>query len=149
MSKSAKVGNDHMLKIEASIGGGVGGAVNVGEVLDFSGPSMARTVVEVTHQKSTWIEKRVTIPSAGQITMQINLVDLGASAGQNLLFDAFEAPESAGVQWSFWMYDQDDTLVFGPFKAYVLSIEPSFPVKDRRVADVVFQITDTPTIVGY
>ncbi len=114
----------------------------VGEVLDISGPSLSRDVVETTHMGSTekWREFIGGLKDGGEVSFEINF-DPTDSAISNLLTDLntdttndYQVEWPDGSQWTF--------------SAFLRTFDIQAPMDDRMTANCSFKLNGKPYFVA-
>ncbi len=110
----------------------------IGEVTDWDGPSGTAAVVDFTHLKSTFREKKMGIPDEGQFTFQMNFVP--KNAGQLALSAARKAQTSKLFKLTF------EDASTQTFTAYVLGLSTSGAVDGKVPGSVTLEITGEVTL---
>jgi len=115
---------------------------NIGEVVSFSGPSGAVSIVDVTHLCSSAKEKVVGFVDEGQMTFEVNFLP-GASYLHTRLLTDRQARTKA--RYDIKLSDSGTNSSSQPtafnFEGYVLSVVPSGGVDNALRAAVTIEIT--------
>jgi len=105
----------------------------IGEIVDWTGPSGTAAVIDVTHLKSTRKEKLMGVPDEGQFTFNINFVP--ADTGQI----AAKAARATRVKKDFRVtYSTGATQTFDGF---VLGFASSGGVDGKMAGSITVEIT--------
>jgi hypothetical protein len=110
----------------------------IGEIVDFDGPSGSASVIDMTHLRSTAKEKLMGLPDEGQFSLSINFVP--DDAGQLALI----AARAARTEQSFKVtYSDDSTQTFDGF---VLGFATSGAVDGKVSGKVTIEISGPVTL---
>ena len=125
---------------------GAGAYVTIADVLDISGPSLARDALDVTSHDATegWRDFIYGLKDAGEVTFDV-LFDPTEPTHKNaqggLLFEL--AQGTAAQQFQITWPDGTTTWTFN---GLVTGFEPGAPVEDKLTASVTIKISGKPTL---
>lgn len=114
----------------------------IAEVLDVSGPSYSKDVIDVSHSTSPdkYREKIAGFLDAGEVTLTMNMSQSDFAS----LLTKFEAEATNNYELTI----PDDNFSTKPtivFTAHVTSMPGTYPTQDKSTVDVTFTITGKPT----
>lgn len=119
---------------------GAGTFAELSEIMDVSGPEVSQETVDATHMASPngFTEKiAVGLRDAGDVTFAMNLIQDDASHG------LLEGDLLASTLSNYRLVYPSGTKRIS-FSAFVKSIGPSFPMRDKMVRNVVLTVTGKP-----
>lgn len=113
--------------------------VDLGEVLDMTGPNLTRDAVDATNMSSTSRHREYIggLRDAGEITAELNYAP--GSAGDDQLLLAYNDDDYWPIKITF---HNSDTWTAN---AFITAYEPSMPNEDKMTLSVTFKLTGVPT----
>ena len=135
--------NAHGTLLKLGDGGGSEVFTTIAEVLDISGPGLARGVLDATsHSSGGWKEKIAGIKDGGQVSFDINWVPNNATHGSSTgLISFFEAD----VARNFKLVENTAPPLTWSFSALVVNFNSAKPVDGVRKGSITLEITGSVT----
>lgn len=126
-------------------GGGSEVFTTIFEVMDISGPGLARDTLEVTNHSSpgSWEEFIAGVKRSGEVTFDVNYLPTTAThnATTGLIADM-----NNGTKRNFQLVFPNAGNTTWAFTALVNGFEPAAPVADVLRASVTLKLTGQPTL---
>ena len=122
---------------QRALGGSPDVFETIGEVTNFDGPSMSAPAIDVTNFDSTWKEKLVGVPDAGQVTIGFNWIP--SNGPQSRLREDF----GNGTLRVYKLVPTAGDPI--QFSAYVTAISPSGSVDAKMAGSATLDITGEPS----
>ena len=119
--------------------GSTGSSAEIGNVVDFSGPSGAAAVIDITSLSDSAKVKMMGIPDEGQLSLSV-FYDPGNAAQADL-----QADRAARTQKKCVIKFTDAATNYAVFNAYCLQFAVSGAVDDAVKANVVLEIANEVT----
>jgi len=111
----------------------------VGEITDFSGPSGALSIIDITHLASSFKEKLAGLPDEGQFSFNVNMV--ATQVGQEQLLKC----RRGRIRGEFSARLSDTGVTKIDCEAYCISYVPSAAVDNKLSAAVTLELTGIST----
>ena len=138
----------HGTELQRGDGGGPEVFTKIAEVLNISGPSLARDTVDVTSMDSPdqWREFIAGLKDGGEVTFDViyDPVDATIEPSGGLLSELDLASGAAATNYKLVFSDPATTT--WDFAAILTGFEPNEAVDDKVMASVTLKISGKPTI---
>lgn len=140
MSTQASIGHGALLAI-MDLDQSPAAFVDIAEVLNISGPSLARDAVDATHTASTegWREYIPGLKDAGEVSVEMNYIPGGS--GDTYMRGTFDAETLT----QFRISEPNSPATTITFNAIVTAYETERPVDDKMVATATLKISGKVT----
>mgnify|MGYP001593852034 CR=1 FL=1 len=122
---------------QRALGGSPDVFETIGEVTNYDGPSMSAPEIDVTSFDSTWAEKLVGLPDAGQVTIGFNWIP--ANGPQSRLREDF----GNGTLRVYQLVPVSGNAIV--FSAYVTAVSPSGAANEKMAGSATLSITGEPS----
>lgn len=134
----------HGVRVQRNPGNSPAEVEDIGELLEVSGPSLARDAVEATHSRSAnrFREFISGLRDGGEITLTIALYpDSAAGSSHRKLVDDYEDDDAITYRMLF-----PDGATYWEFDGLVTSLEHASPIDDRMTMAVTIKISGQPEL---
>jgi len=138
--------DSHGTLLQMGDGGAPESFTTIAEVLDVTGPSLARDTHDATTHDSTasWEDVVVSVLRSGEVTFTVNYVPTGAThdASTGLIKKYVD-----GTKTNFKLVLPDSGNTTQPFAAFVTGLSPGAPVSGILTMDVTLKLTGQVVLV--